>query len=459
MARAGTLALACLAAALALGLSRAQRDMRAEVDDAWAVAAMTALLADLGAHGDARALAELRQLQPAADARHLYLEVRDAAGTLLLAPPPTPPAGALGRLHALLFAPPAPRSIAWQLPRADGGVWQLRLIASAEREKGEALSNLAETFGLLLAGCLGMLALMHWSLVRSLAPLQPVLAAIESLERGEPGAIRQLPLPMPVRELDAVTRALQRLAHSLAAAEDARGALAQQVFSLQEEERARLARELHDEFGQRLTALRADAAWLQRQLQHEPALLGVVGGMAEQCRLIHEDTRALLERLRPLGQDGLDLDNASAALPAAQLHQMLARLVADFSGRALEVQFDWHEPVPRSAGALPAVLVLALYRISQEALTNVARHARARVARLRIAFEGDRRGSATALAWSVEDDGIGLAADGAAAAGQGTGLVGMRERLLALGSDLVVAAGRSGRGTRLSAHVQLAAAT
>jgi two-component system sensor histidine kinase UhpB len=138
---------------------------------------------------------------------------------------------------------------------------------------------------------------------------------------------------------------------------------------------------------------------------------------------------------------------------------MLARLVADFSGRALEVRFDWHEPGQQSSGSLPAVLALALYRISQEALTNVARHAQARVARLRIVFEHDTRGRATALLWSIEDDGVGLTAGGAGAAGQGTGLAGMRERLLALGSELVVAAGRSGRGTRLATRVLLAVAT
>lgn len=459
MARALALALACLVLALVLGLARAQLDMREELDDALAGAEMTALLFRLGTRSDAHALAELRQLQPPADARHLHLELRDGAGTLLLAPPqpsaPGPAMGALVRLHALLFTLPAPRSIEWQLPRADGGVWQMRLVASSDREQREALSNWAEMFALLLAGCLGMLALMRWSLVRSLAPLQPVLAAIESLQLGELDAMQRLPLPMPVRELDAVTRALQRLAHSLAAAEAARRLLAQQVFSLQEDERARLARELHDEFGQRLTGLRADAAWLQRQLQQQPALLGVVDGMAEQCRLIHEDTRALLARLRPLGRDEGGPGGAAADVPAAQLREMLARLVAACSGRALEVRFDWHEPAPQAAEPLPAALALALYRISQEALTNVARHARARVARLRVVFERDPQGRATALLWSVEDDGIGMGTDGAGAAGQGIGLAGMRERLWALGSELVVAAGR--RGTQLAARLPLAA--
>ncbi|RZU02731.1 histidine kinase [Rivibacter subsaxonicus] len=458
MLRAGALALGCLLLALLLGLARAQRDMREEIGDALDAARMTALLSTLGGQDDAQALAELRRLQPTSSARHLHLELRDAAGQFLIAAPQPPalaaPVAWLVGAHALLFPPPASQAVDWELPRPDGGRWQLRLVASADREQREALSNWAEMFALLLAGSLGMLLLMRWSLRRALAPLQPVLAAIEALEHGELGAMQRLPLPMPVRELDAVTRALKRLAHSLAAAEAARRVLAQQVFSLQEDERARLARELHDEFGQRLTALRADAAWLQRQLQHELALLGVVDGMAEQCRLIHEDTRALLARLRPLGTAQAD----GAELPTAQLRQMLAALVEGWSGRALEVQLEWRdEPSAATHEVLPAALALALYRISQEALTNVARHAQARAARLRVAFERGADGRATALLWSVEDDGIGLA-DAAVAAQQGSGLAGMRERLWALGSELVIAVDSARSGTRLAARLPVGGA-
>ena len=100
--------------------------------------------------------------------------------------------------------------------------------------------------------------------------------------------------------------------------------------------------------------------------------------------------------------------------------------------------------------------MLALYRISQEALTNVARHAQAGSAALRVVFERGADGRARALRWSVEDDGVGLA-DSRAAAQQGTGLAGVRERLWALGGELIIAGrgGAGGRGTRLAARVPI----
>ena len=340
MRRAGALALLCLLLALALGLLRAQRDMGEELEDALAAARTAALLSQLATKADAPALAALRELQPAHEVRHLHLELRDGQGRELIGPPQAPPvrgpAAWLLGLHGWLFPPPPAQAVEWALARPDGSRWQVRLVASADREQREALLNWAEMFALLLGGCLGMLALLQWSLRRSLAPLQPVLAAIEALERGDAAAMQGLPARMPVRELDAVAGALKRLSASLAEAESARRVLAQQVFSLQEDERARLARELHDEFGQRLTALRADAAWLQRSLADQPALREVVDGMAEQCRLIHEDTRALLARLRPIGLDA-DSRRAAGGAAAATARRAGARLVRPLARGALRM--------------------------------------------------------------------------------------------------------------------------
>ena len=95
---------------------------------------------------------------------------------------------------------------------------------------------------------------------------------------------------------------------------------------------------------------------------------------------------------------------------------------------------------------LPATLETALYRVAQEALTNVARHARARHVRVALAALGDE------LRLEVEDDGVGLPANGQPATG--TGLVGIRERVRALGGQLTVT---SRRGVRLSVQVPLAA--
>ena len=106
---------------------------------------------------------------------------------------------------------------------------------------------------------------------------------------------------MPVRELEAVAALLRHLAGALDAAQARRRLLSQQLLSLQEDERARLARGLHDEFGQRLTALRVDAAWLSRRLAGQAEAAPVIAGMAAQCKQIQHDIRSWLTRLQPFG--------------------------------------------------------------------------------------------------------------------------------------------------------------
>ncbi|OYU76830.1 MAG: hypothetical protein CFE45_31265, partial [Burkholderiales bacterium PBB5] len=89
-------------------------------------------------------------------------------------------------------------------------------------------------------------------------------------------------------------------------------------------ERGRLARELHDEFGQRLTALRVDAAWLARRVADQPALLAVVQGMSGHCEQVQQDIRQLLSRLQPFGASGLDAEGESLLTLTALLHALVA---------------------------------------------------------------------------------------------------------------------------------------
>ena len=89
---------------------------------------------------------------------------------------------------------------------------------------------------------------------------------------------------MPIGELQAIATALRELANALEGAEQQRRVLSQQVLTLQEDERQRIARELHDEFGQRLTALRADAAWLARRIGQDPQAHAVVSAMAPNAK-------------------------------------------------------------------------------------------------------------------------------------------------------------------------------
>ncbi|MEN9485862.1 MAG: hypothetical protein RJB37_3742, partial [Pseudomonadota bacterium] len=206
-----------------------------------------------------------------------------------------------------------------------------------------------------------------------------------------------------------------------------------------------IARELHDEFGQRLTALRFDAAWLARQVADQPELLGVVQGMSARCAEVQQDIRQMLVDLRPFGPVGSEA--ATGTLPLDRLCAMLEALVQGWRDTRSATTFSLTLDLPpgREAIELPLDLALTVYRISQEALTNAARHAQARHITLQLRLEpapdGPDRGW---LHWSVRDDGVGLA--GAAAALQrGNGLGGMQERVWAQGGEWQVLDGENVR--------------
>jgi two-component system sensor histidine kinase UhpB len=318
--------------------------------------------------------------------------------------------------------------------------------------------NLLGMLGVLLACIGGLLLVMRWNVRRSLAPLGGLLGAIARVEQNDLRALRALPA-MPIRELEAVAAALRHLAQALATAEGERRLLVQQALTLQEDERHRLARDLHDEFGQRLTALRVDAAWLARRVAEQPALRQVVDGMSAQCERVQLDIRALLTRLQPFGpagEGGREADGESLY----RLVALLRALVASWSppGRDSATRYQlllqwqaadgapqaWPDGPLAEALRLPRALALTLYRISQEALTNVARHAHARSAELRLHCRGEAApGAALHLAWSVRDDGVGLP-DEHGTLQRGNGLAGIQERAWAQGGDLRIGPAQPG---------------
>ncbi len=476
MRRAGVVALAVLLLALVLGLARMRTDIDDEFDAAVSLAGLLAELGSLAPLDDAAALAKLAALRSQAAAsppRHLLLQVYGVDGQVLLAPPAAAPAAAPMRwllaLHRQLWSAPAPHQQTWPLARPGGGRWTVSLLASHESERREALVNLLGTLALLLACIAGLLLVMRWNLRRALAPLGRLLAAISGIEGHDVRAVQALPA-MPVRELDAIAGALRRLGQALDEAQARRRLLSQQVLSLQEDERSRLAQELHDEFGQRLTALRVDAAWLARRLDGQPEAAAVLAGMAGHCQQIQQDIRGLLSRLQPFGRaTAAGLDGTGQSL--ARLTDLLQALVASWAQAGdgattryrieLAVQNEagqhcpWPDPALAQTLVLPQALALVLYRISQEALTNVTRHAGAQQAVLRLLLTGRLQpGAPLRIAWAVLDDGIGLVLP-AVAQQRGNGLSGIRERVWAQGAELVFQPGLQGRGLGLAASFEL----
>ncbi len=390
---------------------------------------------------DAAARAAIDSLRSLGPLRHLQLRVVDGTGRVLLERADDEPPGwalrALMTLDGQRAAPGPEQTVSWTIARPDGAPWTVSLVASPESEQREALSNLLGMFALLAGCCALMLVVMRWNLRRAFRPLQAMLGAIARVEQQDLAPLRALP-PMPIRELDAIAAALRHLADALARAEHERRLLSQKMLTLQEDERQRLARDLHDEFGQRLTALRVDAAWLQRRCEGDAVLQPVIAGMIEQCSRIQQDVRGLLARLQPLG--GAHPGPGAGAAPdpeatAGRLRALLQALAA-----------SWSMPVSRDvdglgddARALPRERLLAVYRITQEALTNAARHAGGAPVAVRVRIEpGDGAGpnpeqpAPDVLDWQVQDDGPGLA-DPDASLQRGNGLAGIRQRVWALG--------------------------
>ena len=439
MRRALAVALGALVLSLVLGLLRAREDTRREMEGSLALVQAAATLARIGEQDDAAALDALRALP---GLRHVRLAVQDEAGRALpgLDGLQARPALWLDGVADLLGVEGDGRTVSWRVPRPDGSHWTVRLGAWPDSELREALSNLVGTFALLSLCCALMLVVMRWNVSRAFRPLQDLLAAIARVQRQDVAGVRAL-APMPIRELEAMARALKQLVAAQAQSESARRVLALRLLSLREDERQRLARDLHDEFGQRLTALRVDAAWLTRRLAEQPALQSVAAGMGEQVARVQDDVRKLLARLRPQAVAAAGLDGGPDALPTVgRLRQLLDELLAGWraspagEGTGFELSLEGAaDELP-----LPADLVMGLYRISQEALTNVARHAGATRVRLALRVAGgagDPGGEPLRVDWSVADDGRGLD-DLQAALRRGSGLAGIKERVWALGGEL-----------------------
>jgi PAS domain S-box-containing protein len=209
--------------------------------------------------------------------------------------------------------------------------------------------------------------------------------------------------------------------------------LSARVLEAREEEKTRIARELHDELGQMLTALKMDLSWLSGRL---PAGDAELGARAGEMRTLLEDTVSATRRisadLRPLMLDDLGLAEAA---------QWLAQDFARRSGIPCEVRMA----APEALQGLPKTLSTAIYRAVQESLTNVARHSGAKRAWVAFAAEnGDVR-------IEIEDDGRGIGPEDLRKA-RSLGLKGMRERFAYFGGSLEISSPARG-GTRLRIQV------
>lgn len=273
---------------------------------------------------------------------------------------------------------------------------------------------------------LGSLLNTDLFLTRTGIPIQVVRTVVALLiTTGLVGATRFLERERQAQHM----RAQKAQLEALALQETLQRELARHVVQAQEQERARIARELHDELAQLVTGLALEVAALERGLQDHAIHRPVIQRLRALSRQLSSDVLGMVSDLRPAVLDDL-------GLPAG------LRALADTAGPRLALDVSLAiEGTPRRLG--PG-LETALYRIAQEALTNVARHAGTSAVRMRLEYAPE------SARLAVSDQGAGFDPDRLRSHPPAFGLLGMRERAAAAGGVLNLDS-RPGGGTCVEA--------
>lgn len=426
-------AFAALALSLAVGAGAlvwdARRSVSAELASAMASAtqATATALQDAGA-SDAPDLVLGRAVRMFDGNRHIRALWRDRSGVVRLASqphvPPAPPPAWFVRLID-------PHAEAVRL----GPIW---LEPQPFNEIDEVWNGLLDA--LLIVGLLSILGivLMAWTVRRALAPLEAVSAVLARVGAGDFEARAPSGGVVEVAQL---AHGVNAMAGQLDSIDRENRRLHEQLLTVQEEERAEIARDLHDEIGPYLFAVNIDAAAVRDlAASGQPAAIPARADLI-QSAVAHMQTQVsdMLRRLRPIRAVEFGLSSA------------VQDLVAFWRARRPGIAFDLALNIDDAALGLG--LREALYRVAQEALSNAVRHGAPSV----IALSAELAGDSAVL--KVTDNG---AAPHRPGGRPRFGLTGMRERIAALGGELVIDQGSGDEpgkgGWTVTARVPLHAA-
>ena len=266
-----------------------------------------------------------------------------------------------------------------------------------------------DTFGLLSLGIVFFIVVngvVYWAVNSALRPLNNILSALTELEHGRLHA--RLPL-FSLPELSNISGKFNAMAQTLENSMSNNHRLTQQIIRLQEDERKNIARDLHDEIGQHLTAINIDAAAIlkAKKITSAHASAQAISAVAIQMMSI---VREMLQRLRPAMLDELGLQPALQELIEAW--QQRNRGISISTG--ISSQLD----------NINETIAITAYRIVQECLTNITKHANASLVTIEVEKSNEY------LNLLVQDNGHGF---NLYQISQGFGLAGMRERVEGLG--------------------------
>ena len=351
------------------------------------------------------------------DNRHVRVALVEAGGEItashLAAPEPVP-----GWYRRLLEIPVQERIDT--AARLKGRI--LRVATDAHNEIAEAWTQFRDGAAILGFFSLLVLGLLHLAMARIATPLKKLSTGFEAVGTGNYAARVSVTGP---QEIAGLAGAFNRMTARLELLEETNRRLTAQMLAIQEEERADLARDLHDEMGPFLFAMRLDAEAIQAEARKSghAAIAERAQALGESVSHIQSHVRDILKQLRPDGLSETGLAVAIGNLATFWQRHGGVAVHLDLAAEGFGVETDG-----------------VIYRLVQEGLTNAARHGAAKHVWITITSDGGE------IRVIVEDDGVGFAAID----GGGLGLKGMRERLASLSGSLMLST-RPGGGTRLAA--------
>ncbi|MBS0252180.1 MAG: sensor histidine kinase [Proteobacteria bacterium] len=301
---------------------------------------------------------------------------------------------------------------------------------AALRRAWSEISTVVNVAVMLAAGIAVLAAIM---IGHALMPARAIVGALQDLEEGHLGPHLG---KFNSTEFNHIANAVNRLGTTLKQTNSERIALTARLFQVQEEERRALARDLHDEFGQALTATTALAAIIEtRAIPERPDIAHDARAIAKTQEYLMKILRTTLVRLR------------SQSIEELGLEASLRQLITDFnaqskSGTIFRLHMGGH------LAELQKQVAVDLYRVVQECLTNASKHGRPTEVTVRLEH---RNSSEPHVTLSIEDDGGGDSGHVSTALGQG--ILGMRERLAGIGGSLSIANAR--KGLLITARVPL----
>ncbi|MGH8474448.1 MAG: sensor histidine kinase [Methylococcales bacterium] len=324
---------------------------------------------------------------------------------------------------------PEAMTVSQSITLSDGQPWRFSIEAEPVDEIAEAWSEACDFFILIAGMAAFIFVLVTISVERAFLPVVVILKGLDRIENGE--YERRLP-EFPLPEFNRIASAINRTALALELARQDNQSLRQHSLAVREQERQYLARELHDEFGQSLSAIKALAVFLKNQAL-DKAQQSAVDSIRETCNHLFSVLANMLRRLHPLILDELGLK--------AALEELLETGAAQMPSWNLSFHCDAEVDEFSSAHRIH------VFRIVQECLTNILKHAHAKRVSVRITVlrqTGNRR-----LRIQITDDGVGFDPN---AVKSGFGLRSIQERVEGLAGNLSI---RTAPGRGLSIDIDI----